>query len=88
MPGGCVPADPAQTESVPMTDHPYKPGDLVNLTHDFANQPRLGPFEVLRMMPPRDNAEHQYRVRGPNGQERAIGQHEIVESSDAPALRA
>jgi hypothetical protein len=63
----------------------YKPGDLIGLTHDFANQPRLGPFEVLRIMPQRDNAEAQYRVRGPDGRERAIEQHEIVESSDASA---
>ncbi|AMJ62761.1 hypothetical protein [Bosea sp. PAMC 26642] len=57
----------------------YKAGDMVQLTPDFANQARVGPFEVLRMMPVRDNAENQYRVRGPDGLERAIGQHEIVE---------
>jgi hypothetical protein len=56
----------------------YKAGDLVALTNDFANQPRLGPYEVLRVMPARDNAENQYRVRGPDGRERAIDQHEIV----------
>lgn len=61
-----------------MAQAPYKPGDLVNLTPDFANQPRVGPFEVIRMMPSRDNAEEQYRVRGPSGQERAVGDHEIV----------
>ncbi|TCR63467.1 hypothetical protein [Bosea sp. BK604] len=57
----------------------YKAGDLVHLTHNMANQPRLGPFEILRVMPSRDNAEEQYRVRGPDGLERAIGHHEIVE---------
>jgi len=61
-----------------MARTPFKPGDLVDLTHDFANQPRVGPFEILRMMPSRDNAEAQYRVRGPSGQERAVGDHEIV----------
>jgi len=66
----------------------YKPGDLVGLSHDFANQPRLGPFEVLRIMPQRDNEEAQYRVRGPDGRERAIEQHEIVESSEVRAARS
>lgn len=68
-----------------MANAPYKPGDLVNLTHDFANQPRIGPFEIVRMMPSRDNAEEQYRVRGPSGQERAVGDHEIVVDTTAGA---
>lgn len=63
----------------------YKAGDLVNLTRDFANQPRPGPFEILRVMPSRDNAEEQYRVRGPDGRERAIGHHEITEDGDNSA---
>lgn len=64
-----------------MNAPPYKAGDRVNLTHDFANRPRIGPFEILRVMPARDNAEEQYRVRGPDGGERAIGHHEIIENS-------
>lgn len=59
----------------------YKAGDQVSLTNDFANQPRHGPYEVLRVMPSRDNAEEQYRVRCPDGRERVIGHHEIVERS-------
>ena len=56
----------------------YKPGDLVHLTRDFANQPRLGAFEILRVMPHADNEQRQYRVRGSDGRERAIGDDEIV----------
>lgn len=59
----------------------YNAGDLVNLTHDFANQPRPGPFEILRVMPSRDNAEKEYRVRGPDGRERAIAHHEVIKGS-------
>lgn len=59
----------------------YKAGDLVHLTRDLANQPRLGPFAIQRVMPSRDNAEEQYRVRGPDGRERVVGHHEIVETS-------
>jgi len=59
----------------------YKAGDLVDLTRDFANQPRLGPFEILRVLPSRDNAEEQYRVRGPDGRERVISHHEVVEGA-------
>jgi len=66
-----------------MTARAYKPGDLVHLTRDFANQPRPGPFEILRVMPHLDNAERQYRVRGPDGRERAIGDEEIVADGKA-----
>jgi hypothetical protein len=59
----------------------YKLGDMVNLTTDFSDRPRIGPFEITRLMPPRDNKEEQYRVRGPDGLERAIGYHEIVEEA-------
>lgn len=68
-----------------MTAIGYRPGDLVELTRDFANQPRLGPFEILRRMPSRDGAEEQYRVRGPDGRERAIDHHEIVGGGRADA---
>ncbi|WNJ89766.1 hypothetical protein [Bosea sp. 685] len=64
-----------------MASQPYKPGDLVNLEPGFANQARLGLYEILRVMPPRDNKEEQYRVRGPDGLERAIGHHEIAETA-------
>jgi hypothetical protein len=68
-----------------MTAIAYRPGDLVELTSDFANQPRLGPFEILRLMPSGDGAEKQYRVRGPDGRERAIDHHEIVGARRAEA---
>ncbi|POR53158.1 hypothetical protein [Bosea psychrotolerans] len=64
-----------------MANQPYKPGDLVNLEPGFANQARLGLYEILRVMPLRDNKEEQYRVRGPDGLERAIGHHEIAETA-------
>jgi hypothetical protein len=62
-----------------MSEQRYKAGDVVELTGGFANQPRPGAFEVLRVMPERDNKEGQYRVRGPDGLERAVGHHEILE---------
>jgi hypothetical protein len=62
-----------------MARPPYKLGDLVNLTTGFHDQARIGPFEITRLMPSRDNKEEQYRVRGPDGLERAIGHHEIEE---------
>lgn len=60
-----------------MAHPPYKLGDLVELTRDFGIQPRVGPFEITWLMPARDNREAQYRVRGPDGRERAIDHHEI-----------
>lgn len=71
-----------------MANPPYKPGDLVNLSAGFHNQVRAGPFEITRLMPPRDNKEPQYRVRGPDGLERAVGHHEIVEEPAGPAAVA
>ncbi|KFC69230.1 hypothetical protein FG93_03276 [Bosea sp. LC85] len=68
-----------------MTAIAYKAGDLLSLSPDMVNRPRPGPFEVLRVMPSRDNAEEQYRVRGPDGRERVIGHHEIVGNGGAGA---
>ena len=62
----------------------YKVGDMVNLTAGFHNQVRPGPSEITRLMPPRDNKEEQYRVRGPDGMERAVGHHEIEEEIPLP----
>lgn len=67
-----------------MARPPYKTGDLVQLTAGFHNQVRPGPFEITRLMPPRDNKEEQYRVRGPDGLERAVGHHEIEEEVPLP----
>lgn len=61
-----------------MARPPYKAGDMVYLTAGFHNQARPGPFEITRLMPLRDNSEEQYRVRGPDGRERAIDHHEIA----------
>lgn len=65
-----------------MARQTYKAGDMVNLTAGFHNQARPGPFEITRLMPPRDNKEEQYRVRGPDGREWAIGHHEIEDAAD------
>lgn len=60
-----------------MSSAGYKIGDLVELTSGLFNTQRLGEYKVLRIMPPRDNGEHQYRVIGPDGRERAVDHHEI-----------
>ncbi|MFT0892177.1 hypothetical protein [Pseudochelatococcus sp. G4_1912] len=62
-----------------MTTISYIVGDQVNLRPGIYGQPRSGSFEITRLMPARDdNGEQQFRVRGPDGIERAVNRHEIT----------
>ena len=61
-----------------MTEPHIKIGDIVHLSFGFADLSGTGGYEVVRIMPTRENGERQYRVRGTDGHERAIGQHQIV----------
>jgi hypothetical protein len=65
-----------------MGSAPYKIGDLVELKNGLFNTPRRGEFKVHRVMPIRDNGEHQYRVIGSDGGERAVEHHEIQRTVD------
>ncbi len=61
-----------------MTGQPIKVGDIVRLSFGFADLSGAGDYEIVRIMPTRESGERQYRIRGADGHERAIGQSQIV----------
>ncbi len=74
------------TKHRPTTQHSIAPGDVVRLSFGFADQSGAGDYEILRIMPTRATGEREYRVRGGDGHERAIGDDQIV--SDIGSLRS
>ncbi|HEV7335107.1 MAG TPA: hypothetical protein VGO06_03990 [Bosea sp. (in: a-proteobacteria)] len=73
-----------QHESV--TQRSIEPGDVVRLFFGFADRSGAGEYEVVRIMPTRANGEREYRVRGADGHERAIGHDQIVSDSFGAVL--
>ncbi len=65
-----------------MSQRAIKLGDVVRLSFGFADQSGAGDYKVVRIMPMRASGEGEYRVRGADGHERAIGQDQIL--SDSP----
>ncbi len=70
------------TQDKPTTHRSITPGDMVRLSFGFADQSGAGDYEIVRIMPTRASGEREYRVRGADGHERAIGHDQIV--SDSP----
>lgn len=58
--------------------HSFEPGDTVRLTFGFLDHTGEGDYEIVRRMPPSVDGEVQYRVRGADGHERAIGANQIM----------
>lgn len=54
------------------------PGDVVRLSFGFADQSGAGDYRIVRIMPMRASGEREYRVRGADGHERAIGEDQIL----------
>lgn len=52
-------------------------GDKIQLNFGFLDQTGRGDYEVVRVMPASVDGEIQYRVRGMDGRERAIGANQI-----------
>lgn len=69
-----------------MTGQPIKVGDIVRLSFGFADLSGTGEYEIVRVMPTRESGERQYRIRGADGHERAIGHSQIVVSNTRPPL--
>ncbi|AMJ62772.1 hypothetical protein [Bosea sp. PAMC 26642] len=70
-----------------MPDHlvnDIKVGDLVMLSFSFSDRSGAGYYEILRILPPAMDGELQYRVRGDDGRERAIGLKQIHRTSPRP----
>lgn len=66
------------TQDKPTTHRSIVPGDVVRLSFGFADQSGAGDYEIVRIMPTRASGEREYRVRGADGHERAIGHDQIV----------
>ncbi|SEG80797.1 hypothetical protein [Bosea lathyri] len=64
-----------------MTEQPIKVGDIVRLSFGFADQSGSGEYEIIRVMPTREDGERQYRIRGADGFERAIGHGQLIGTS-------
>lgn len=69
-----------------MTGQPFKVGDIVRLSFGFADLSGTGDYEIVRVMPTRESGERQYRIRGADGHERAIGHSQIVMPNASPSL--
>jgi hypothetical protein len=63
-------------------DYDFKPGDRVKLAFGFHNHSGAGTYEIIRVLPAGVDAEKQYRVRGDDGVERAIGEKQIRTLAD------
>ncbi|WP_324134731.1 hypothetical protein [Bosea sp. (in: a-proteobacteria)] len=61
-------------------------GDKVRLNFGFLDQTGRGDYEVVRVMPASVDGEIQYRVRGTDGHERAIGAKQIRNSDGTDEL--
>jgi hypothetical protein len=66
------------TQDKPTPHRSIAPGDVVRLSFGFADQSGAGDYEIVRIMPTRASGEREYRVRGADGHERAIGHDQIV----------
>jgi hypothetical protein len=73
-----------------MAEHRFHVGEIVRMTHRFADQSGAGTFEVIRLLPTTANGEFHYRVKAVSGQERAVSESQMLpltesEQSERPA---
>lgn len=69
-----------------MSQHRFRVGQQVRLAARYPDPAGTAVYEVVRLMPETGNGEFHYRVRGPNGQERAASESQL--SAIEPALAA
>lgn len=55
----------------------YKEGDVISLSLGFRDRSGVGNYQIIRVLPAGENGQRQYRVRGSDGHERAIEEHQI-----------
>jgi hypothetical protein len=55
----------------------YREGDVISLTFGFRDRSGVGNFQIIRVLPVSETGQRQYRVRGADGRERAIAEHQI-----------
>ena len=59
-----------------------KQGDKVRLNFGFTDRSGAGVYEVVRVLPAAVDGEAQFRVRGPDGFERAVGRRQIKDAAE------
>lgn len=70
-------------------EHRYKVGDEVHLNFKFLDLSGSGRYQVIRLIPAGIDGEPQYRVKGEDGVERAIGERQMAAASkDEEASRS
>lgn len=69
------------TQPETLSQRQIKLGNIIRLSFGFADQSGAGDYEVVRIMPTRESGERQYRIRGADGYERAIGHDQILAES-------
>ena len=69
-----------------MSQHRFRLGQQVRMMARYPDPAGSAVYEVVRLMPETANGEFHYRVRAPNGQERAASESQL--SALEPALAA
>jgi hypothetical protein len=64
-----------------MSDHRFKLGQHVRLSHGLPARSVSGMFEIVRLMPETQDGELHYRIRGPDNVERAVRESQLVSGS-------
>jgi hypothetical protein len=61
-----------------MSEHLFKLGQNVRISRSFPDRTSQGNYEIIRLLPESVDGEPQYRVRGPDKVERAVGETQFV----------
>jgi hypothetical protein len=60
-----------------MNEHRFNVGQFVRVRTRFLDRSGEGVYEVVRQLPATPNGDFHYRIKGANGQERAVAETEI-----------
>ena len=61
-----------------MTEHRFTIGQLVRVKTRFLDRSGDGVYEVVRQLPAAPNGDFHYRIKGQNGQERAVSEADLT----------
>ena len=61
-----------------MPEHRFTVGQRVRVRTRFLDRSGDGVYEVVRQLPATPNGDYHYRIKSPNGQERAVAETELA----------
>jgi hypothetical protein len=64
-----------------MAEHRFTVGQHVRVRTRFLDRSGEGVYEVVRQLPATPNGDYHYRIKGQNGQERAVAETELAPAS-------